>query len=163
MNNEINTGAKSNANFTIEYQRNGYGGCIPVIDGKSEPSLMFGYASETDKRACMKLIEDAIRATKGDIRAAQVYIMNAVSVAANEITPDEAVEVEGIEFLISYKDKKAYEGTMEIANLDDLACELPDEAIKALLVTRIQLELENRRAEEEIARIQLEMEGYYEY
>lgn len=148
MSNTINTGKKSNGNFTIEYQQNGYGGCIPVIDGNPEPSLMFGYASETDKQACMKLIEKAIKATQGDIRAAQVYIMNAVTVAANEITPDEAVEVEGIEFLISYKDKKAYEGTTEIANLDDLNCELPDEAIKALLITRIQLELENRKAEE---------------
>ena len=148
MSNTINTGKKSNGEFTIEYQQNGYGGCIPVIDGNPEPSLMFGYASETDKQACMKLIEEAIKATQGDIRAAQVYIMNAVIVAANEITPDEAVEVEGIEFLISYKDKKVYEGTTEIANLDDLNCELPDEAIKALLITRIQLELENRKTEE---------------
>ena len=147
MGNEINTGAMSNSNFTIEYQRNGYGGCIPVIDGKPEPALMFGYASETDKQACMNLIEKALRATKGNIRETMMYMMNAASVSANEITPDEVVEVEGEEFLISYKDKKAYEGITEIANLDDLNCELPNEAVKALLINRIQLELENRREE----------------
>lgn len=143
MNNEINTGAMSIDNFTIEYQANGYGGCIPVVDGNPEPRLMFGYASETDKQACMNLIEKALKATKGDVTEAIMYMMSAASVAANDIKPEEVVEVDGEQYLISYKDKKAYEGITEIANLDDLNCELPNEAIKALLVNRIQIRKEN--------------------
>ena len=145
-NNTINTGVATNGEFTVSYQRNGYGGVIPVINGTPEPRLMFGYASESDRIACMKLIEDAVRATGGDIMAAQYYIMNAVEVAANEITPDEAVDVDGTEILISYADKAAYLGTEKIADLDDLDCELPNEAVKALLKDRAKLSLSERNA-----------------
>ena len=147
MSNEVNTGKKTNGEFTISYQQNGNGGCIPIIDGKPEPALMFGYVSESDKEGAMKVIEEAIRATNGNVFEALQYIMNAVSVAANEITPDEAVEIDGAEYLISYADRKAYAGTEEIANLDDLGCKLPDEAIKALLIDRIRIEMENREEE----------------
>lgn len=149
MSNTINTGKKSNGEFTISYQKNGNGGCIPVIDGKPEPALMFGYVSETDKEGAMKVIEEAIRATNGDVYGALQYIMNAVSVAAAEITPDEAVEIDGIEFLINYANKKAYYGTEEIANLDDIGCKLPDEAIKAMLMDRIKMEIDKAKEEEE--------------
>ena len=143
MGNEISTGAKTSGQFTIAYQKNGYGGVIPVIDGKPEPSLMFGYATESDKNACMRLIEEGLRATNGDIYATQRYIMNAVQVSANEIKPDETAEVEGYEILISYADKKAYINTKEIANLEDMAeVDLPNEAIKAMLIDRARLSLE---------------------
>ena len=149
-NNEIRTGAQSNGEFTISYQQNGYGGVIPIIDGTPEPRLMFGYASENDKTACMELIEKALRATNGDVMQAQFYIMNAVTVAANEIKPDEVVEIESLEFLISYEEKAIYYGTERIADLSDLECELPNEAVKALLVERA-----NRYIDEEPREIEL--------
>lgn len=142
--NEISTGRKTIGNYVIEYQRSGYGGCIPVIDGQPQPSLMFGYASESDRAACMKLIEDALRATGNDIAAIQHYIMTAVRTAANDIHPDEAVDVNGHEILISYAAKTAYLGTQEIANLADMTCELPAEAVKALLVSRAETALAAR-------------------
>lgn len=141
---EIRTGAMTQGQFVIDYQNNGNGGCIPVIDGKPEPSLMFGYASESDKKACMKLLEDALRATNGDIYQTKMYIMNAVTTAAKEIKPDEAVEVEGTEILLSYGSQKAYLGTEEVANLEDIKCELPEEAVKALLTSRATVEIQKR-------------------
>ena len=147
--NEITTGKKTIGNFTVEYQKNGYGGCIPVIDGQPQPSLMFGYATESDRAACMKLIEDALRATGNNIPAIQHYIMTAVRTAANNVHPDEAVEVNGQEILISYTDKIAYLDTCEIANLADLTCELPPEAIKALLVARAETALNEIAMEED--------------
>ena len=160
MPNEINTGKKTNGQFVIDYQRNGYGGCTPIIDGKAEPSLMFGYVSENDKNACMKLLEDGLKATGGDIYATRQYIMNAVKVSANEIKPDEVVEVNGTEILISYATKKAYINADEVANINDIECELPDEAAKALLISRVETELERRRAEEQRC---LEYDYYDEY
>jgi len=156
-NNEIRTGKKSNGEFAVTYQQNGYGGCTPVIDGKPEPSLTFGYVSESDKQACMKLLEEAIKATGGDIWKVQRYIMNAVRVSAAEIKADEAVTVDdyGTEIIISYQAKKAYQGTEEIANLDDITCELPNEAIKAMLTDRAKLRLE------EIARDQREWDIFF--
>ena len=143
--NEIRTGHKTNGQFTVDYQKAGHGGVIPVIDGKEEPSLMFGYASETDKAACMKLLEEALIATGGDIFATRRYLMNAVMIAAKEIKPDEVVEVDGTEVLISYAARKAYDNDVQIADLEDMKCELPNEAIKAMLVDRARLFLETRR------------------
>ena len=142
MNNEISTGKKTNGEFTISYQKLGYGGAIPVIDGKPEPRLMFGYVSESDFVSCMDLIETALVATNGDVGMAQVYMMNAIQVAANKIHPDEAVEINGVELLIDYGAKKIYYGSAEIANLDDISCVLPDEAIKAMLIDRARLSME---------------------
>ena len=142
--NIIITGRKSIGNFTIEYQRSGYGGVIPIIDGQPQPSLMFGYVSESDLAAGMALIENALRATGNNVYDVQRYIMTAMTTAAHDIHPDECVDVNGNEILISYANKKAYLGVDEIANLDDLACTLPDEAIKALLVSRVETELATR-------------------
>lgn len=149
-NNEIITGRKSIGNFTIEYQRNGCGAIIPVIDGTPQPNLMFGYVSETDLAAGMRLIENALRATGNNIHDVQRYIMQAMQTAAHDIHPDECVDVNGNEILISYAEKTAHLGTEEIANLADMTCELPNEAIKALLVSRTETALAERAARHEI-------------
>ena len=149
---EINTNEnlKTNGEFTIEYQRNGNGGLIPIINGNPEPILMFGYVSESDKNACLRLIREAVIATNGDVYAAANYIRNAVTVSANDIKPDQAVEVEGNEMLISYAERKIYLGTTEIANLDDIegSDTFGNEAVKELLKARATVELQ--RLEQEL-------------
>ena len=137
--NEIRTGRTTNGEFTVSYQQNGYGGIIPVIDGTPHPELMMGYVSEKDRDAGLKLLSDALRATAGNIPAAMTYMYQACAVAANEIQPDEAVDVDGKEILICYGDRKAYDGTTEIANLADIGCELSNVAIKAMLIDRVRL------------------------
>ena len=145
MANEISTGKKTVGNFTVEYQRSGYGGCIPVIDGVPQPSLMFGYVTESDKEASMRLIEDALRAAGNNVSAIQHYIMQAVTVAAHDVHPDQVADVDGTEILICYADRKSYIGVDEIANLDDVPCELPDEAIRAMLIDRSRIVLNDMR------------------
>ena len=147
-NNEISTGKKSIGEFAIEYQNKGYGGCIPVIDGVPQPQLMFGYVSESDKKAAMQLLEEALLATGGNLSQIPTYIRNAVCVEAHDIHPNEAVKLEdGHEIMIDYSKKTAYLGTDAIANLDDITCELPEEAVKVMLLDRAKNELERRRIE----------------
>lgn len=141
MGNEITTGAITNGQFTVTYQQNGYGGCIPVIDGTPHPELMFGYVSEADKEAGLRLLSEALRATNGDIPKAMSYMYSAVQTAANDIKADEAVDVDGTEVVISYAEKAAYIGTSLAAKLDDINCELPNEAVKAMLIDRVRLQL----------------------
>lgn len=136
--NEINTGKRTIGEFAIDYMTNGYGGCTPIIDGEPVPMLTFGYVSESDKKKCMELIEEALKAT-GDVMMVPSYVRNAMMVAAAEIRPEKTMTVDGVEYLISYEDRKAYDGATEVANLDDLNCELPNEAIEALLESRIRL------------------------
>ena len=136
---EINTNEniRTEGQFAIEFQQAGNGGCIPVINGNPEPMLMFGYVSESDKQACTKLIREGLLATDGDIYKTMLYIRNAVTIAANDIKPDEVVNVGEAEMLVSYRDKKIYLYTTEMANLDDMAeTEMSNEVIKALLVER---------------------------
>lgn len=138
-NNEITTGRQTCGEFTITYQNNGCGGVIPVIDGVPQPSLTFGYVNENDRQACMALLEQAVRATGGNVPEIQRYLMNAITTAARGIHPDSVLVVDGIEYLISYAGKTAYRGTTPIADLSDIPCELPPDAIRALLIDRIRL------------------------
>lgn len=142
-----NENLKTNGEFAIDFQQNN-GGMIPVINGEPAPILMFGYVSESDKQACIRLIREAVIATNGDVYKAANYIRNAVTIAANDIKPDEAVEVLGNEMLISYTERKIYLGTAEIANLDDMGdTPMENEVIKQLLVAKVTIELQNRDIE----------------
>ena len=144
-----NENIKSNGEFSIEFQKNGNGGMIPIINGKPEPILMFGYVSESDKNACIRLIREAVISTNGDVYRAAEYIRNAVTIAANDIHPDEVVEVEGNEMLISYAEKRIYFGTKEIANLEDIGdTPMNNEVIKHLLKAKATIELQ--RLEEQL-------------
>lgn len=138
-----NENLKTEGQFAIDFQQNN-GGMIPVINGKPEPILMFGYVSESDKQACIRLIREAVVATNGDVYKAADYIRNAVTIAANDIKPDEVVDVEGNEMLISYAARAIYLDTMEIANLDDMGdTPMDNEVIKALLKAKATIELQN--------------------
>ena len=134
---EINTkNTKTAGQFAIEFQSSGYGGCIPVINGNKEYSLMFGYVSESDKQACIDLITKAALACDGDVFAMRSYMMNATRISAEGIQPEDTVEVQGRELLVNYTEKKIYDETRELANLDDMTSEMSNEVIKALLVER---------------------------
>ena len=77
--------------------------------------------------------------------------MNAVTMAANEVTPTDTADVDGTEITIDYGKCKAYEGTTEIANLEDIECAntFPEEAVKALLVERVRNTIKERKAKYE--------------
>jgi len=143
-----NENLKTEGQFAIDFQQNGNGGLIPIINNKPEPILMFGYVSESDKQEGIRLIREAVLATNGDIYKAAEYIRNAIIIAANEINPSEAVDVLGNEMLISYGTKRIYLGTTEIANLDDMeGTPMADDVVKQLLVARATIELQNLETE----------------
>lgn len=145
-----NENLKTDGEFTIDFQKNGNGGMIPVINGNPEPMLMFGYVSESDKQACIRIIREAVVATNGDVYMAAKYIHNAVTRSANDIKPDEVVDVNGNEMLISYSAKAIYLDTMEVANLDDMGdTPMDNEVIKALLKAKAIIELQKMQLEEE--------------
>ena len=148
-NNEIRTGKATSGEFTVSYQENGYGAVIPVIDGTPHPELMMGFVSESDRLAGLDLIAGALKATGGKIPEAMRYMYQAAQVAANDIKAEEAVEVDGNELIISYTDRKAYLNTEEIASLQDMTCELPREAVKAILVERAKNAIAAMETEEE--------------
>lgn len=107
-----------------------------VIDGVKCGIL--GSVSEADKAAALDALNKAYVASNGNIYEMMQKLSTIATIEEKEIDPDEAVDVCGVEILLSYSKAKAY--TMdgeEIANCDDMPT-LPKEAIKALLIARVE-------------------------
>lgn len=151
---EITTStAKNEVEYTIEYQTRA-GACIPVINGKEEYGLAFGYTSEGDKETCIKVLEAALKATKGDIYNAQRYLYIAMSATAQGIHPDKLLTIGEEKFIIEYASKTLYDFALTpyivLEDMKDIV--LPPQAIEALLKERVinKLKKNGYSPEEEI-------------
>ena len=126
---EIYTELKSNGT-KIEYI---------VVDGVKCGIL--GSVSDKDRAAALKALNDAYIASGGDIMEMMVNLSTVATIEEKEIDPDEVVDVDGVDIILSYSNAKAY--TMdgeEIANCDGLPA-MPKEAIKALLMAKATIAL----------------------
>jgi hypothetical protein len=110
-----------------------------VINGQKCGVL--GSASEKDKEAAIKTLQTALDASDGNLCAAMQKLNAIATMEEHEIKPDEMVRVCGREIILSYEAKTAYtiDGE-EIADCKDLD-NLPNEAIKALLIARAEVAL----------------------
>ena len=147
INTNISTGKATEGQFAISYQRDGYGALIPIIDGVPHKELMMGYVSEKDAQAGLELLGKVLKATNGDIPAAMRYMYTAASIAAADIKPDETIEINGTEYLIDYDKRELYYQDNKVVDLSDMQCELPREAVKAILTERLQRVLAEMEAE----------------
>ena len=122
-----------------ELQTNGTTIEYIVINGQKVGIL--GSTSEKDKQNAIKAIQTALDASGGDICEMIAKLTTIATIEEKEIDPDEVVEICGEEVIISYAAKTAY--TMdgeELVNCKDLP-DMPNEAIKAVLVARIEVAL----------------------
>ena len=98
---------------------------------------ILGYLNEADKKkaeAALKKVSDEVSSPLELI--AKLNELTAIDDSG--ITPDEEVEVNGYRCYIDYGAKTLYmaESCDKVVDLSDLSCDLPNEAIKALLVER---------------------------
>ena len=110
-----------------------------VIDGIKCGIL--GSVNEADRAAALKALQDAYVSSNGDIIEMMQKLMTVATLEEKAIEPDEVIEVCGVEVILSYANRKAY--TMsgeEIANCDDLPA-MPNDAVKAVLMARVEVEL----------------------
>lgn len=126
--NAVEIRSELNANGTkIEYI---------IIDGVKCGIL--GSLNEADRAAAIKVLNDAYVASNGDIMEMIAKLNTVATLEEKQIEPDEVVKIHGEEIIISYSKATAY--TMdgeEIANCTDLP-NMPKEAIKAVLVARVE-------------------------
>ena len=102
---------------------------------------MMGCTSETDKEAAIKAFNAAYAASNGNIYEMMQKLETIATIEEKEIQPDEIVEVCGVDIIISYSKAAAYiMNGEEIANCADLPS-MPNEAIKAVLIARVETEL----------------------
>lgn len=110
-----------------------------VIDGQKCGIL--GSVNDADRAAAIKALNAAYIASNGNIMEMMEKLSTIATIEEKEIEPDEVVDICGCDVILSYKNKKAY--TMdgeEIANCDDLP-DMPNEAVKAVLVARATVEM----------------------
>jgi hypothetical protein len=99
---------------------------------------ILGSINEADREKAIKVLNDTYTASNGNIYEMMQKLMTVATIEEKEIEPDEQVEIYGVDIMLSYSNGKAY--TMdgeEIANCDDMP-NLPKEAIKAILVARVE-------------------------
>jgi hypothetical protein len=131
------TNATKNA-VEIRTELNSNGTKIEYIIVNGQKLGILGSANEKDRANAIKAIQSALDASNGDIYEMMSKLNTIATIEENEIEPDEIIEVNGQEVIISYASKAAYslEGE-EIVNCADLP-DMPNEAIKAVLEARIQ-------------------------
>lgn len=133
---EIKT-TKNAVEIRSELKENGTKIEYIVIDGQKCGIL--GSTSEKDREAALKALNAAYIASNGDVFEMMEKLSTIATIEEKEIMPDEMVEVCGVDIILSYSNAKAY--TMdgeEIASCDDLQVDIPNEAVKALLVERVK-------------------------
>lgn len=102
-----------------------------------------GYMSEKDKQACLKAIQTAIDGSENEYEA-MMKLITIANLNDKEVTPDKEITINNTKVLISYEARAAYDcDGNEIANCRELTCELPCEAIDAILLPRIKDALKN--------------------
>lgn len=102
-----------------------------------------GYMSEKDKQACLKAIQTAIDGSENEYEA-MLKLITIANLNDKEVTPDKEITINNTKVLISYEARAAYDcDGNKIANCRELTCELPCEAIDAILIPRIKDALEN--------------------
>lgn len=138
MTNITTTNTTKNAvEIRKEMQANGTN--LEYIEVNGQRLGILGSVSEKDKQNAIKAIQSALDASDGNVYEMMRKLETIATIEAKEINPDEMVEICGHEVMISYESKKAYDvHGEEIANCDDLTSEMPDEAIKAILVARAE-------------------------
>ena len=139
MINITNTNTKNVVELRKELNANGVAIEYITIDGQKIG--MLGAVNEKDREAAIKTLNEAYAASNGNIMEMMQKLMTIATIEEKEIAPDELVEVCGEEIMISYSNKTAY--TMdgeEIADCAELPS-MPNEAIKAVLMARVETAL----------------------
>ena len=130
---------KNAVEIRSEFKENGTKVEYIVIDGVK--CGIMGSVNEADRAAALKTLQAAYVASGGDIMEMMQNLNTVATIEEKEIEPDEMVEINGVEVMISYTNRKAY--TMdgeELANCDGLPA-MPNEAVKALLIARVETAL----------------------
>ena len=130
---------KNAVEIRAELQKNGT--AIEYIIINDQKVGIIGTTSEKDKQNAIKAIQTALDASDGNIYEMMSKLSTIATIEENEIQPDDMVDVCGVDVIISYAAKTAYtiDGE-EIVNCTDLS-DMPNEAIKEVLIARVEAAL----------------------
>lgn len=137
----INTTNNNKNAVEIRAELNKNGTTIEYIIVNGTKVGMLGTTGAKDREKALKAIQTAFDASDGNIYAMMSKLNTIATIEEKEIKADEMVRVNGIDVIISYEAKTAYATNgEEIANCTELP-DMPNEAIKAVLMARVEAEL----------------------
>lgn len=119
------------------------------------PIGIVSYVNSEDRRAAIGAINIILKNSKNSglslaMEVMDVFMTQAAMKEANANSAmSEEIEIGGISVILEYIQRKAYIGGSEIsmeeiANIDDMTCELPHEAIKSILIERATKKLNEK-------------------
>lgn len=137
----VNTTNTTKNAVEIRAELNTNGTTIEYIVVNGQKLGILGATNEEDRNNAMRAIQTALDASNGNIYEMMQKLSTIANITEHEIKPDEMIEVNGEEIIISYEAKTAYtiDGE-ELVNCTDLP-DMPNEAIKAVLVARTETAL----------------------
>lgn len=102
---------------------------------------ILGSTSEADRKKAIEALSKVYTDCNGNVREMMQKLREIATLEEKEVEHDEVVKVRGKDILLSYSKRKAYNtnGT-ELANCAGLPT-MPKEAIKALLIARVEVAL----------------------
>lgn len=114
-------------------------GRCEFVEGKNnEPFGIMVSEDEADRERGKNFIKYFTTACNGNINEMMRKLFIIATMEKRGIKPDEVVVIAGTEIILSYSNAKAYTmGCEEIANCDDLP-DMPKEAVKAVLMARVE-------------------------
>jgi len=134
----INTTNTNKNAVEIRTELNKNGAKIEYIVINGQKVGILGSTNANDRAKAIKTLQTALDASNGDIFEMMDKLQTIATIEEHEIVADEMVEVNGEEVIISYTSKTAYSiDGEELVNCTDLP-DMPNEAIKAVLVARIE-------------------------
>ena len=122
----------------IRAELNAKGITVEYIFVNGQKLGILGTTGVKDRENALKAIQTALDASDGNIYEMMAKLSTIATIEEKEIQPDEMVNVCGVDVIISYAAKTAYtiDGE-EIVTCTDLP-DMPNEAIKAVLVARVE-------------------------
>jgi hypothetical protein len=122
----------------IRSELNAQGVKIEYIVINDQKVGILGSVNDRDREAALKTLNDAYIASGGDLMAMAANLNTIAAITENNITPDEMIEINGVNVIISYEAATAYtlDGE-EIVDCKDIP-NMPREGIKALLISRVE-------------------------
>ena len=139
MNINATNNEKNAVEIRTELQKNGTTIEYIIVNGQKLGIL--GTTGAKDRENAIKAIQTALDLSGGDVYEMMGKLSTIATIEEKELKPDEMIEVCGVDVIISYESKSAYttDGE-EIVNCTDLP-DMPNEAIKAVLIARAEASL----------------------
>lgn len=102
---------------------------------------IMGSVNEADRAAAINALNKTYVASGGNIYKMMANLFAIATFEENGVEPDEVVKVNGADIILSYDKTTAYDmNGNEIANCTDLPA-MPKEAVKAVLMARVEVAL----------------------